>query len=166
MAQGLAIMEIIPLNMAPEYAPILAHWSYMEWYRSRSMDFTLVLRAYQERAHSEKVPLSLVAVDGSLPVGMATLKQDDLWSRKDLNPWLASLFVLPHYRRGGAGQALVRAVTARAKELGYRRLYLFLGQHDRDRLESFYVNRGWAVVEEALDNDGLETKILAYDLNR
>jgi len=57
-------------------------------------------------------------------------------------------------------------VTARAKELGYRRLYLFLGQHDRDRLESFYVNRGWAVVEEALDNDGLETKILAYDLNR
>jgi len=166
MVKKLAIMEIIPLHMAPEYAPILAHWSYMEWYRTRSIDFTLVLRAYQERAHSEKVPLSLVAVDGSLPVGMATLKQDDLWSRKDLNPWLASLFVLPHYRRGGAGQALVKAVTARAKELGFLRLYLFLGQHDRDCLEGFYVSRGWAVVEDAVDNDGLETKILAYDLSR
>ncbi|HOT46194.1 MAG TPA: GNAT family N-acetyltransferase [Spirochaetota bacterium] len=159
-------MEIIPLHMAPEYAPILAHWSFMEWYRTRSIDFTLVLRAYQERAHSEGIPLSFVAVDGSLPVGMVTLKLDDLWSRKDLNPWLASLFVLPQYRKSGAGHALVRAITARAKELGYERIYLFLGQHDREWLEGFYVSRGWAVVENAVDNDGLETKILAYDLGR
>ncbi len=159
-------MNITPLHRVPDYAPILAHWSYMEWYRGRSMDFSLVLRAYQERAHSESVPLSFVAVDGSLPVGMVTIKQDDLWSRKDLNPWLASLYVLPEYRKGGTGQALIRAVIDRAKEIGYHRLYLFLGQHDRNWLETYYLNRGWAVVDNALDNDGLETKILAYDLQR
>ncbi|MBP7735100.1 MAG: GNAT family N-acetyltransferase [Spirochaetes bacterium] len=160
------LMEIIPLHRIPDYAPILAHWSYMEWYRARSMDFTLVLRAYQERARSDRVPLSFVAIEGSLPVGMVTLKLDDLWSRKDLNPWLASLYVLPEYRRCGTGQALVRAVTARAPELGHDRLYLFLGRHDREWLERYYINRGWAVVESAVDNDGLETKILAYELPR
>ncbi len=159
-------MNIIPLHRVPDFAPILAHWSYMEWYRARSMDFNLVLSAYLERARSETVPLSFVAVEGSLPVGMVTLKCDDLWSRKDLNPWLASLYVLPEYRKGGAGQALIRAVIARAKELGYHRLYLFLGQHDRYWLEGYYVHRGWAAVENAIDNDGLETKILAYDIPR
>ncbi len=157
-------MEIIPLHRVPDYAPILAHWSYTEWYRTRSMDFSLVLRAYQERARSDRVPLSFVAIEGSLPAGMVTLKRDDLWSRKDLNPWLASLYVMPEYRRGGMGQALIRAVTTRAAELGYDRLYLFLGHHDRGWLEGYYLNRGWVVVEPAVDNDGLETKILAYGL--
>ncbi len=159
-------MEIMPLHMVPDYAPILAHWSYMEWYRSRSMDFTLVLKAYQERAKNKTAPLSFVALDRSLPVGMVTLKRDDLWSRKDLNPWLASLYVLPEYRKGGTGQALIRAVTAKADELGYPRLHLFLGQHDRNWLERYYLNRGWAVSESAVDNDGIETKILIYDLHR
>lgn len=156
-------MEIAALNRFPEYAPILAHWSYMEWYRARSMDFNLVLRAYQERARNEGVPLSFVAMDGSLPVGMVTLKLDDLWSRKDLNPWLASLYVLPDYRKAGAGDALIRAVIARAQGLGYGRIYLFLGQHDRDWLLGYYLRRGWEVVEDAVDNDGLPTTILAYE---
>lgn len=159
-------MDITPLHKVPEYAPLLAHWSYLEWYRNRSLDFTLVLRAYQERAHNKTIPLSFVAMEGSLPVGMVTLKKDDLWSRKDLNPWLASLYVLPEYRNGGAGQGLIGAVIARSRELGYSRLHLFLGQHDQEWLERYYLMGGWAFVENAIDNDGLETKILSYDLVR
>jgi len=157
-------MEIISLHHEPDLAPILAYWAYLEWYQKRSMDFNLVLRAYMERAHNETLPQTFVALDGSLPVGMVTLKLDDLWSRKELNPWLSSLYIASGYRSRGTGHAMVRAVIMRASELGYEALYLFLGQKDTERLERYYRKRGWEVMGTAEDNDGMETKILRFNL--
>lgn len=157
-------MEIISLHQEPDLAPILAYWAYLEWYQKRALDFNLVLRAFMERANNEALPQSFVALDGSLPVGMVTLKLDDLWSRKELNPWLSSLYIASGYRNRGTGHALVRAVITRAKELQYQSVHLFLGQKDTERLERYYRKRGWDVMGTAEDNDGLDTKILGFNL--
>src|SRR4030043_242010 len=154
------MMEIISLQIRPELAPIMAYWAYLEWYQERSMDFGLILKAFIERAKDDSLPQCFVAMEGSLPVGMVTLKLDDLWSRKELNPWLSSLFITPGNRNKGTGHALVRVVIARARDLGYPFLYLFLGQKDPERLEGYYRKRGWEVIGTDVDNDGLETKIL------
>ena len=152
-------IEIKELCQVPDYSPILAFWSYMEWYRDRPIGFDLVLMSYKIRAEDNSMPVSFVAVKDSLPVGMISLKMDDLWSRKDINPWLASLFVLPGYRNIGIGDLLVSSVINRARDLDIKRLYLFLGQSEMDRLEEFYLKRGWKFFEKSKDNDGVDTKI-------
>jgi GNAT superfamily N-acetyltransferase len=157
-------MVITPLHQAPQYAAILAQWAYDEWYRSRSFDFDLVLSAFLARTKNESLPQSFVAVENSLPVGMVTLKLDDLWARKDINPWLSSLYVHPGYREHGIGQALVRSVIIRAFDIGFPGLYLFLSQSQKERLKRYYIKRGWEVIGDAPDNDGLETQILKFDL--
>lgn len=157
-------MEIKPLHQAPELGPLLARWSYNEWYRHRSMDFNLVLHAFLARTKDDSLPQSFVAIEEGRPAGMVTLKLDDLWSRKDLNPWLSSLFVVPESRNRGTGHALVRAVLARARDLRFESVNLFLGQSGMEQLERYYLKRGWEVIGEAPDNDGFDTKIMTFRL--
>ena len=54
------------------------------------------------------------------------LKENDLWSRKDLNPWLASLYVINEYRNKGIATQLIHSVCKKAQQLGIDTMYLFL----------------------------------------
>ncbi len=152
------------LKDCPEYAAVLAYWSYNLWYRTRPIDYNTIIAAYRQRANDSSIPLSLVAVEEGMPVGMATLKENDLWSRKDLNPWLASLYVVPEFRRRGLAGALIDSVIAKARELCLERVYLFLGHGEEMDLAAFYGRRGWCYLEDAHDNDGNPTKIFYYTL--
>lgn len=163
MTQDLEI-KIIPLSSVPQYAPILAFWSYRQWYLPRDIPFDTVLQSYRVRAQNNVVPLSLVATVRSMPAGMVSLKHDDLWSRKDLNPWLASLYVIPEFRSRGIAGLLMNGVIAKAATLGIDRLYLFLGSDELENLGKFYRRRGWEFMERAVDNDGHDTEIYCYHL--
>ncbi len=154
------MVTIAPLRNFPDYAPILAYWAYNEWYRHRPFGFSLVLKAYMGRAHDNSLPQCFIALKDSLPVGMGTLKADDLQSRADLNPWLSSLYVVPEFRGRGIGSALVSKISECSRDLGSESLYLFLGQNQKELLERFYTARGWEVLENSKDNDGMDTKIL------
>lgn len=143
---------------------MIASWAYEEWYRDRSLDYDIVRKAFIARTKDDSLPQSFVAVDGPVAVGMVTLKLDDLWTRRDLNPWLSSLYVVPGRRSRGVGAALVRAVIDRAASLGFDSLFLFLGQSDPARLERYYAAKGWEVVGSAEDNDGFETKVMRFRL--
>ena len=158
------ILAIAPLHHYPACASILACWAYQEWYKDRPLDFSVVLHAYRERARHASLPQSFVALADSQPVGMATLKLDDLRSCADINPWFSSLYVVPVFRNRGIGAALIQGLLARARELGYKDLHLFLGQRDPERLERYYCSRGWNIIGAPMDNDGLPTKVLRYTL--
>ncbi len=158
-------MEIVPLNEKPDYAAILACWSFMEWYRNRTIPFDINLKAYQERSRSLSVPRSFVALYKTMPVGMVSLKENDLWSRKDLNPWLASLFVHKEYRHLGIGGHLVDRVIHEAEMQNYSRMYLFLGHNEERDLGAWYRSMGWVFYESALDNDGFGTDIYCYEID-
>jgi GNAT superfamily N-acetyltransferase len=156
------MVAITPLHENPDYAPILAFWAYQEWYKDRSLAFDIVLKAYLDRTIDGHLPQTYVALADTLPVGMVTLKLDDLWSRKDLNPWLSSLYVVPEFRNRGVGWDLIGVVINKSAEIGYDCLYLFLGSRETARLESYYVTRGWQMFDHSMDNDGRSTKILRY----
>ncbi len=159
------MVEIHPLNDFPNYAPVLAYWSYNQWYSKRDIPFTALVQSYIERARNTIVPLAWVAInEKKLPVGMASLKNNDLWSRTDLNPWLASLYIVPEYRFQGIGNKIIKAVITKTKELGYKTLYLFEGQNDTINLIQYYTQRGFSVLEEAIDNDGNPTTIMYINL--
>ena len=158
------MIKIISLSKFPDYAPILAHWSFKEWYLSRDIDFDIVVKSYIERAKNDMIPCTFIAVSGSMPVGMVSLKKNDLWTREDLNPWLASLYVLPEYRNRGIGDMLVTSIIKMSGECKLNRIYLFIGINEQLNLESYYLKRGWTFFSGAIDNDGKESKIFCYDI--
>jgi len=94
------------------------------------------------RAGSRAIPLTFIAYESGQPVGTASLVMHDLYSRRDLKPWLASVYVSPPYRRRGFGAALCRRVLLESRMLGFGRLYLFTFDQ-----EKFYASMGWREVE-------------------
>ena len=157
-------IKIVSLKECPLYATICAHWSYQQWYLDRDIPFEANLKAYQLRATSDSIPCVFVALWGTYPVGMVSLKEKDLWNRPDLDPWLASLYVIPDFRNSGIGERLVMRVLEKAMELNYEKLYLFLGRNEVKDLALYYEKRGWKYLEDGVDNDGKETKIYSYNL--
>lgn len=154
--------RVVDLCEVPFCATVLAYWSYFQWYRERDIPFRANVEAYRQRAAGKKLPLAFVALFGDFPVGMVSLKENDLWSRKDLNPWLASLYVHPEYRGRGISTILCEKVIEKAALCGYKAVYLFLDHNDLSFLKNMYTARGWHFYEKAIDNDGHSTEIYRY----
>jgi GNAT superfamily N-acetyltransferase len=137
-------MKIVKIDEARQHLGTAARWLYDEW--GRHMPDGSVVRA--EKAigtmpDGRGLPASFLAfIDHDEPVGIARLIEDDLETRLNFSPWLASVFVPPPFRGQGIGSQLCEHVVHEAQRLGFSTLYLFT----RDR-ENFYSRQGWIVVE-------------------
>jgi predicted N-acetyltransferase YhbS len=127
----------------PDLIPTLARWMHAEWgylYPEHTLEIRQQLVA--ERANKDRIPLTLVAIDGDEPVGTVGLKVNDMDTRPELTPWLALLYVVESRRREGIGAKLVGAIENEAAKLGVKKLYLYT-----PKSESFYAELGWSVME-------------------
>ena len=157
-------MHIVSLSQCPQYSPILAHWAYFQWYGDRNVSFRAVDADYRRRSEPGALPVSWVALEGDLPVGMVSLKEHDLASHAHLSPWLSALFVLPIYRRRGIANELIKTVIGDAKSRGGERLYLFADHKNLSYLSRFYSARGWNFEEDAVDGEGNPTAVYSFRL--
>ncbi len=137
-------MVIERLAVHREWIATIARWHFDQWgplTGSNSMEeYTGFLDDATKRT---TVPSVLVASVGGEPAGSATLRDCDMTVRSNLTPWLGQLFVAPAYRKRGIGAALVRAVAAEARRIGYDRLYLYTS----GALPRFYERLGWSTRE-------------------
>ena len=76
---------------------------------------------------------------------MARLIKCDMDTRKDLSPWLASVFVVRQFRNNGVGRALCASLILEANKLDFSSLYLFT-----PNMESFYKKQGWEIIEQTI----------------
>jgi N-acetylglutamate synthase-like GNAT family acetyltransferase len=83
-----------------------------------------VITRFAGHLNDQALPITFVALDGDLPVGMCSLRDNDS-IRPDLVPWLGSLVVDPKYQNQGIGKMLIDVTVLKAKELGFEKLYLF-----------------------------------------
>lgn len=137
------------LASRPELVPILASWVFDYWgkmYRMKSV--AEQIEKISERLNTDRFPLALVALIGSVPVGTASLKIQEMTTHKHLYHWLGTVYVVPEYHNQGIGSALVKRAETKAKELGVQTLYL----HTPDK-ERFYLNRGWETIERPIYYD-------------
>lgn len=129
----------------PHLADALANWSWAEWrlfIEARGRTFDDVLRSYRERAQIDALPLALVAfADGEL-TGTVSLMVQDLATRPEITPWLASLFVVPERRGVGIGRALIDRAVAEARRLKVPTLFLWTSS-----AEALYLKLGWRTIE-------------------
>lgn len=101
-----------------------------------------VHQKYKEHLNDALLPLTFVALDGEIPVGMCSLREND-GIRPDLKPWLGSLVVTPSYQKQGIAQLLIDAVKIKAIELEFKKLYLFAFDLT---IPDYYERLGWRKI--------------------
>jgi len=158
------MLKIYPLSERKSLYPILAYWSFNNWYLHRNVPFKLVMQEYQNRALVDSLPCSFVAFWNELPVGMVSIKKTDMVSRQELSPWLSALYVSPEYRERGIATELIRSVLSYCAGRGFKRVFLFIDSRYMEALDKFYAERGWIFLDEDYDSDGRKTKILFHEL--
>ena len=137
------MIEIVTLFDRPAFIPIVAQWNWEQWSDLLPVDscdaFAADLRA---RTRRDGIPITFLALDGGVPIATSSLIADDLETRPELTPWLASLYVVPARRGGGLGAMLAKHAVEAARSFGIGTLYLYTpGQ------EAFYRRLGWEFVE-------------------
>ncbi len=101
-----------------------------------------VITRLEESRNDQALPITFVALDGDLPVGMCSLRKND-GIRPDLIPWLGSLVVDPKYQRQGIGNMLIDVTVLKAKEFGFEKLYLFAFD---PTIPKYYEHLGWKKI--------------------
>jgi GNAT superfamily N-acetyltransferase len=129
----------------PEAQETIARWMWSFWGNSRNYEFYRSLVAHSK---TDEIPMIYAAFLDGKPVGAVALLRADLFSRQDLFPWMADLFVHPDYRSRGIGSALQDFILAKAKELGFQAIYLYTP------LVGYYEKKGWAYMGDEMDRDG------------
>lgn len=137
-------MRVVPLVERPDLVEQVSAWGFAEWGHLNPGQ-TLEERTVRIRGkmNVDRVPIAFVALDEEDRIaGTASLIFDDL-EGDPRNPWLASVFVPPEYRKKGIASALVRTVEDAARRLGYSRLYLFTSS-----APTLYAGLGWRALEQ------------------
>ncbi len=142
-------MKIEFLTKHEYIIPEMTKWFWNEWRRLyKNKTIADVEKSIRERLNEDKIPCALVAVENNKIIGTGSIKIYDMETRKDLSPWLAGLYVIPEFRNKGVGSKLVKAVEMKAKEFGFKKLYLYT-----PKSEHFYDQLGWALIERVNYND-------------
>lgn len=120
---------------------LLEHW------RDISPEQTWDSRAKRFREHMNRdtLPIAWIAHRDGTAAGTAALRTSDLDGREDLGPWLGGVYVEPGFRGRGIASALCQVVVDKARDLGFRRLFLFT----IDR-QSLYTRLGWREFERTV----------------
>lgn len=147
----MARFSLQELKEAPEYLAQLAQWHHAEWtHLNPGLTLQERMEEMQDHLNADSVPTTFVAhkvsdaTDQSpILLGSASVIANDMDTKPELRPWLASVYVDVEQRKQGVGGALVKQVMAFAKANGVKDLYLFTPDQ-----KHFYQNLGWQVIEE------------------
>jgi GNAT superfamily N-acetyltransferase len=135
------MITILDLKQAPQHLKTLAQWHLNEWSHFNPGES---IQQRIDRMHpffnDAFVPSTFIATDTKL-LGSAAIVTNDMETRVDLSPWLASVYVDPAHRCKGTGTKLVRHIMHLAKTNGIKKLYLFTPDQ-----EKFYEKLGWKTI--------------------
>lgn len=134
-------MQILDLRDEPQQIPKLAEWHHQQW-ASLNPGGSLEKRIVkmQDYLSDKLLPSTFIAKTTEL-LGSAAIVENDMDTKPELTPWLASVFVAPEYRNQGIGSQLVKHVMQKAKQAGIKAIYLFTPDQT-----IFYQKLGWEVI--------------------
>src|SRR3954470_4058233 len=151
--------SFVATSAQPDYVPQVVDWLREEFWHagspSREQQIATIL------AQPDRSEETFVLFDDNVPVGTASLVNDDLPSRPDLSPWLASVLVLPPFRGKGYSAPLVRRVE-KAAALSATTLWLYTWS-----AEPVYAKLGWQRVGPSRDEArGIDVVLMKRNLSR
>jgi len=136
-------MRIENLARHPHVIPTLSEWHYAQWGYLHPQDSAANrIVWFQKHLLGQPMPATFLALEENTLLGSASLIKYDLAERKDLTPWLASVYVAPEHRRRGTASALVNHVVEEAARQEIGTLYLYTPDQ-----EKLYARLGWTPFE-------------------
>ena len=155
-------MEIDYLANRRELIPEITDLLYGQWadlFQAGGTSKDQLRELLMERAVTDRLPITLVALNDSELVGTGSIKLAEPGTKAGLSPWLAGMYVKEAHRCSGVGAAIVRALEATATDLGVKTLYLSVGAAER-----FYSRLGWTVIEYVNSYGVKDVTLMAKDL--
>ena len=138
-------MKIIDLKYEAHYIPILASWHHQEWsYLHPEGSIEKRIENMQSFLNDDFIPSTFIALENDL-LGSAAIVAQDMDTKQELSPWLASVFVSPENRSRGIGSKLVIQVMNYTRDAGIKTLFLFTPDK-----ESFYKRLGWHTISKEI----------------
>lgn len=137
----------------------LAKWHHKEWsYLNPGTDIESRITKMQLHLNNDMIPVTYIALGDQL-LGSAAIVPNDMKTKPELSPWLASVFIAQEYRNKGIGTKLVLHVMQQAKENAIKTLYLFTPDK-----AAFYKKLGWVIISKE-QYHGHEVTIMELCLN-
>jgi predicted N-acetyltransferase YhbS len=137
--------EIISLREQPHHLSTVAGWIHRQWWSTTDTPLEAIEQWLRTHLGENGFPVTFIAVmDGEI-FGSVCLHETEAEDRPAYRPYLGAVFVKPDARGRGLAAALVRAVEARACELGHAAIYL----NAADATAGLYEKLGWEIVERA-----------------
>ncbi len=153
-------MKIELLCSRPEYVNDVARMIHTEFVVKKGGEMTFAeVVAYFSNAGDKRFPITFIALEGERCIGTVSLFENDWKERKQYTSWLASLYTGSAHRGKGAAQRLMDQARNKARELGYRELYL-----RTEEASAYYRARGWDPVETVIGEKGRTVAIFRRDL--
>jgi GNAT superfamily N-acetyltransferase len=139
-------LTITDLHHHPRFLPALVDAFFTEWPEwCQRAGRPVVERLFEP---SNPLPAILVAFEGDTLLGTIALRSWFAEEPMEQTPWVRQLLVLPGHRGRGIDRALIAAVAARARSLGFERLHAAT-----NRIERLLARRGWEVFDR-VERDG------------
>ncbi|WP_085044257.1 GNAT family N-acetyltransferase [Ensifer aridi] len=129
------------LESCRDMIPVCTSWTFGQWGCQAGGTFEETKREFEVAAISS-LPLTLIAIDEGIPVGMISLAECDFKGRPDLSPWLKSLYVHPFHRNKGIASLLIKRLEHEALRLGCGTLYL-----TTEDAKGLYIKNGWLEID-------------------
>lgn len=138
----------------------VSEWIWKEWSEQHNAKLEDVIYRSRHSLSYDDIPQMYIAKYKDTVIGVVSIWRNDLTSRQDLYPWMATLFIKDEYRNKGVGRLLQKKVIAETKKMNYKYLYLTTDH------KNYYEKTGWEFLEKAPEGDGRYTKIYRYDLTK
>jgi len=137
-------LENVPFFRNELAALHAAEWKhlYADW------DERSALAEFLNQKADGSLPATLVLHEGMELVGSVSVVFGDCPVRLDLDPWLASLYVVPQRRGRGHGLELVQAAIELAAAAGVGRLHVFT-----ESAEKLFQRCGFEILERTMLQD-------------
>jgi GNAT superfamily N-acetyltransferase len=122
--QRISQASIVTVAQRPDLVPVVSRWLWEEWGRHGGQSIEEEAARVATRTSASGPEQCFVLLTDGAPVATASLVHHDLSTRPDLTPWLAGVFVEPHFRGRGFASQLVKAVETACRLAGIPNIWL------------------------------------------
>jgi len=135
--------QVQQLSECLQHLEAVGNWIFSQWWSRRYDSAEVVLAWLRTHARKDKVPYTVVALVGGIPVGSCSVIQNDCVHRPQYSPWVAAVFVKPEMRHRGIASAMLQEAAAIAGRADVKGLYIDCLPQPR----RFTKKNGWKVYE-------------------
>lgn len=121
----MADIQIEKLAQRPDALDAVARWIDTQWGAFSGRTLAETRARFADEPVGDALPTSFVAMDGGVPLGIATLRARDSVDWDPANtPWICNVYVPPAARGRGIAALLCHRLEEEARTLGHPSLFL------------------------------------------